>query len=277
MQKKLKNCAVINDISGFGRCALTVSSPVISALGVRVLPVPTAVLSNHTGFPEYYFHDLTDGMEEYFENWYRLSLRFDGIYTGFLGSERQVDIICKFIDRARDENTLLFVDPVMGDNGKLYSTYTDALAKKVRSLVSHSDVTTPNLTEACILAGVKYEDAAAFSDSEVFSLAEKISAIGAKRVVITGIRRGKIVKNFAYDGKSGKTFLTSSRYISGQYSGTGDLFSSILCGSLIRGVSFRRAVAKASAFLEKAVALSDSLGVSKTDGAAFEPLLKTLR
>mgnify|MGYP004659468745 FL=1 len=277
MPKKLKNCAVINDISGYGRCSLTVSIPIISALGIRVLPVPTAVFSNHTGFSEYYFHDLTDGMEEYFENWYRLSLEFDGIYTGFLGSEHQVDIICNFTERARSEKTLLFVDPIMGDNGVLYSTYTESLVGRLRSLVSHADVITPNLTEACFLTETPYAGAENFSDAEISSLADKLRNLGAKRIVITSIRRGNVIKNFALDSLSGDRFFTSSKYISGQYSGTGDLFSSLLCGYLINGISFRRAVKKTSAFLEKAVAFSDSLGVSKTDGAAFEPLLKFLK
>ncbi len=270
---ELKNCAVINDLTGFGRCALNVSVPVMSALGVRVLSVPTAVLSNHTAFDEYYFHDLTESLEGYLEGFDKLSLRFDGIYTGFLGSERQVDIISRFIERAKGEDTLLFVDPVMGDDGKLYSTYTNELVEKMKCLAARADIITPNLTEACLLADESYERLSQANDGELISLAKTLCAGGARRCVITGIYRRGRVFNIVYDGVSDESYVTSSKYIAGQFCGTGDLFASLLAGHLLRGMPLRRAIKKTSRFLCRAVKLSDRLGVSPTDGVAFEPIL----
>lgn len=269
----LKNCAVINDLSGFGRCALNVSIPVMSALGIRTLSAPTAVLSNHTAFSDYYFHDLTDGMEEYFSAWEKLSLSFDGIYTGFLGSERQVDIISSFIKHFRTSDTLLFVDPVMGDDGKLYTTYTPELVCRMRELIRGADVITPNLTEACFLADISYKHMENASDAMLFSLAKKLSSLGARRVCITGIYRKGFVYNFVYDGVSGKTFRTRSKYVGGQFCGTGDLFTSLLAGFMLRGKSFRQSVRRAARFIGKAALLSKKLGVSPTDGIAFETIL----
>lgn len=270
---ELKSCAVINDLTGFGRCALNVSVPVMSALGVRVLSVPTAVLSNHTAFDEYYFHDLTESLEGYLGGFDKLSLRYDGIYTGFLGSERQVDIISRFIDREKGENTLLFVDPVMGDDGKLYSTYTDELVEKMKCLAARADIITPNLTEACLLADEDYERFIKAGDKDLISLAKKLVSRGARRCVITGIYRCGRVFNVVYDGVLNESYVTSSKYIAGQFCGTGDLFASLLVGYLIRGVPLRRAIRKTSRFLCRAVKLSERLGVSPTDGVAFEPIL----
>ncbi len=273
----LKNCAVINDLTGYGRCALNVSVPIMSVLGVRVMCAPTAVLSNHTAFDEYYFSDLTDGMEKYFENWEKLDIKFHGIYTGFLGSERQVSIISDFIKKQKDEDTLLFVDPIMGDNGKLYSTYTMEMVCKMRELICDADIITPNLTEACFLTGEDYSDFAEASDDALFSIAEKLHTLGAKCVIITGVRRGDKVGNIVSDKKSGERFASFSSYIAREYCGTGDLFASMLCGYVLRGVELREAVKRASEFLCDAVELSERLGVSPIDGIAFEPILSSLK
>jgi len=278
MRKKLqlKNCAVINDLTGYGRCALNVTVPIMSAQGVRVLAAPTAVLSNHTAFDEYYFSDLTGGMEEYFKNWEKLSLHFDGIYTGFLGSEHQVQIISDFIKKAKSENTLLFVDPVMGDDGKLYSTYTDGLVAKMRALVHNADIITPNLTEACFLAQVPYSEMLGANDDKLFLLAEKLCGLGAKCSIITGIYRGNSVSNIVYDKRNDERFVSSSKYIAREYCGTGDLFATLLCGYVLQGIPLRRAIRKTASFICRAVKLSDSLNVSPTDGVAFEPILKRI-
>ncbi|MBQ4544363.1 MAG: pyridoxamine kinase [Oscillospiraceae bacterium] len=273
-RNELKSCAVINDLTGFGRCALNVTLPVMSALGVRVLAVPTAVLSNHTAFDEYYFSDLTDGMPLFFENWEKLGLSHDGIYTGFLGSEKQVDIILDFIKKSKTEKTHLFVDPIMGDDGKLYSTYTEELVLKMRSLVHDADIITPNLTEACLLAGVSYDKMQNATDDEIFALAKRLCSLGARCTVITGIFRGRRVLNFVYDAVRGEKFISSSKYIAGQFCGTGDLFATLLFGHVMRGCSLRRAIRRTSRFICRAVRLSERLGVSPTDGVAFEPILK---
>ena len=271
----LPACAVVNDLSGYGRCALNITIPVMSALGVRVLSAPTAILSNHTAFCDYYFSDLTPGMENYFSAWEKLSLSYDGIFTGFLGSEEQVDIISEFIKKNRGEKTLLFVDPVMGDDGKLYSTYTEGLVNRMRELIDGADVITPNLTEACFLAGCDYREMESADDKKLLSLAKKLSDLGADKVIITGIYRGDKVSNIVCS-KSGEAFISSSKYVAGQFCGTGDLFASLICGYLLKGMPLRDALSRSSKFICRAAKLSERLGVSPTDGIAFEPILKKI-
>ena len=174
MQKKI---AVINDISGFGRCSITVTLPILSYLGVQCCPVPTAILSNHMGFPNYYIDDYTDRMRVYIENWGKLGLRFEGIMTGFLGSAEQIDIVKGFIRDFSKEDTLVIVDPVMGDHGKIYATYTEEMCTQMKKLVALSDITTPNLTEACKLSDVPYK-AMGWRKRELYAMAEKISSFG---------------------------------------------------------------------------------------------------
>ena len=272
----LKTCAVINDLSGFGRCALNVTIPVMSAIGVRVLAVPTAVLSNHTGFDEYYFSDLTGGMRDYFAAWEKLGLTYDGIYSGFLGSEEQADIISEFIKKNRSEDTYLFVDPAMGDDGRLYPTCTDGLVSKMRELIRAADIITPNLTEACFLAGVDYEEMKDAPLERVFDLALHLSRLGAARVVITGVYRSGKVINVVCDGVRDEMFTISSKCVSGQFCGTGDLFASVLFGESLKGKTLRTAVKKASDIVARTAKFSEKLGVSKVDGVAFEPFLKRL-
>ena len=145
-----KKVAVINDLSGFGRCALTVMLPIISKLKVQCCPIPTAILSNHTAYPEFYFDDYTERMQEYIDGWKKLDLSFHGIGTGFLGSRIQIEIVSKFIRDFRTEDTIVMVDPIMGDDGKAYATYTEAMCREMKKLVAYADIVTPNVTESCI-------------------------------------------------------------------------------------------------------------------------------
>ena len=195
VQKKI---AVINDISGFGRCSVAVSLPIISYLGLQCCPVPTSIFSNHTGFPQFFFDDYTDRMEEYIDNWKKLELQFEGIATGFLGSEKQIQIVKKFIREFSRKDTLVIVDPVMGDHGKLYSTYTEELCREMKELVRMADITTPNLTEACNLTQTPYKTVG-WRRKELLAMAEKIAALGPSKVVITGIVQGEFIANYIYE------------------------------------------------------------------------------
>ena len=183
MQKKI---AVINDISGFGRCSITVTLPILSYLGVQCCPVPTAILSNHMGYLHYFIDDYTDRMEAYIENWRKLGLQFEGIMTGFLGSAEQIDIVKGFIRDFAKKDTLVIVDPVMGDHGKIYVTYTEEMCMEMKKLVALSDITTPNLTEACKLSDTPYK-ATGWRKQELYAMAEKIASLGPAKVVVTGI------------------------------------------------------------------------------------------
>lgn len=276
MQNLLK-CAVINDLSGFGRCSLTVALPVISALGIQACPVPTAILSNHTGYSDFYFEDYSDRMKPYYDKWEALNLHFNSIYTGFLGSEKQVSLILDFICKFKKEDTLLFVDPVMGDNGKRYTTCDENLCSRMRELVARADIITPNLTEACILSDTPYiEEVTPDLHDKIFEIAEKLLALGPKTVVITGIRTDGIMYNFVRDRKNDERFYTSSPFVAREYCGTGDLFASLLCGYLTLGVPHKEALEKTQNILTKALTHSHNMGVSPLDGVAFEPFLKEL-
>ena len=265
----MKKVAAINDLSGFGRCSLTVALPVLSAHGVQCCPVPTAILSNHTGFGTYFFDDYSDKMTPYMEAWEDLSLDFDCIYTGFLGSVKQIDVVEKFIKKS--DKSIILVDPVMGDGGEIYSTYTPEMCEKMKRLVSLADVVTPNVTEAAILAGSEYKEN--YSDDEVWALAEKIHALGAKNVVITGVHRNGKIANFA----SGEgRFIAESKEVYLHYMGTGDLFASMLCGYMMNDVPIEEAVEKSAKFVYKTTKYSLEIGEKKENGVAFEKFLKDI-
>ena len=173
-----KKVAMINDLSGYGRCSLTVAVPILSAMKVQCCPVPTSILSNHTGFPVYFFDDYTAKLPAYLEKWGELGLEFDGIVSGFLGSVEQIRIVEDMIGRFKGPETKVVVDPIMGDNGKKYATYTEPMCEGMRRLVGLGDVVTPNLTEACILTDRPYRRGAGPSGS--WMLWRRISAAWAR-------------------------------------------------------------------------------------------------
>ena len=206
IQKKI---AVINDMSGYGRCSIAVSLPVISKLKVQCCPVPTAIFSNHTGYEHYFFDDYTEKMPEYIRNWKLLGLEFSGIYSGFLGSDAQIDIVENFIRDFRTEQTLVIIDPVMGDYGKAYATFTPTLCKSMKRLVQYADILTPNLTEACILTDTPYKEK--WRKKEIRELAVKLMEMGPSKVVITGIVQGSYIANYVCDEKKCEHFLRTIR------------------------------------------------------------------
>ena len=265
----MKKVAAINDLSGFGRCSITVALPVLSAHGVQCCPVPTAILSNHTGFGTYFFDDYSDKMTPYIENWEKLGLEFDCIYTGFLGSEKQIDIVENFIKKS--PGSMILVDPVMADDGEIYSTYTPVMCEKMKRLVSLADVVTPNVTEACILAGMEYKES--FSDDEICKIADKIHSLGAKNVVITGVHRNGRIANFV---RGEENTIAESKEVYIHYMGTGDLFASMLCGYMVSGSSLAEAVEKSAAFVYKTTKYSLEIGEKRENGVAFEKFLKEI-
>ncbi|MDD3240475.1 MAG: pyridoxamine kinase [Lachnospira sp.] len=269
-----KKIAAINDFSGFGRCSLAVELPIISALKVQCCPIPTSIFSNHTGFPSFYFDDYTEHMNAYIHEWEKLNLEFNGICTGFLGSARQIEIVENFIHTFKKSNTVVIVDPVMGDYGKIYSTYTDETCSKMRTLVQQADIVTPNLTEACILADLEYHEN--WSRKDLEKLAEQISKMGPAKVVITGITQGQFVANYCYE-KGREGYLIRTVKVGTQRSGTGDIFASIIAADAVNGVNFHESVRKASTFIKKCIMKSIELDIPLTDGVCFEELLTTLR
>lgn len=270
-----KKIAVINDISGFGRCSIAVSMPIISAMKVQCCPVPTSIFSNHTGFPEFFFDDYTEKMQAYIDNWKKLHLEFHGIQTGFLGSEQQIEIVKQFIEDFCTPHTMVIIDPVMGDHGKTYPTYTPELCQAMKQLVAYADILTPNLTEACILTDTPFHEGH-WTMKELEQLAHQLAAQGPEKIVITGVPQKKYVSNLVFE-QGGVPKLLRTLRIGSERSGTGDVFSSIIAADAVNHVPFEQSVRKASRFIKKCILRSIELGLPKTDGVCFEEFLTTLK
>jgi pyridoxine kinase len=189
---KVKKVAAIHDLSGMGRVSLTVVIPILSSMGFQVCPLPTAILSNHTQYPDFTFLDLTDEMPRIIAEWKRLEVEFDAIYTGYLGSPRQIQIVSDFIRDFRRKDSLTVIDPVLGDNGKLYSNFNESMVAEMQHLVTHADVITPNLTELFYLLDRPYKESN--TDQELKEYLRCLSDKGPEVVIITGV--GRTPQNF---------------------------------------------------------------------------------
>lgn len=274
---KTPRAAAIHDLSGIGRCSLTAAIPILSAMGIQVCPFPTAVLSNQTGFPRYELVDLTDRMEAFGQCWAPWYGRFDAVYSGFLGNPRQAEITRGLVEKLRGEDTLVLVDTVLGDHGMRYPIFDEEMCSQVRELAFDADVITPNLTEACLLAGEPAEAAQDMqSRAELIQLASYLASQGPGTVVITGIRDEDQVANLAYIKEDSRCFWESSRRIGYSYSGTGDVLASILCGGLVHGLPLGEVLRTACRFLETALEETAESGSDPREGIIFEPFLGQL-
>lgn len=285
-----KKIAVINDLSGFGRCSLTAALPVISVMGVQPCPLPTAVLSAQTGYPSFYCDDYTEKMEYFRQEWEKMGVCFDGIYTGFVGSEEQVQQIFHFLQtfyNKEDTETFLLVDPIMGDEGKRFSFCTDALLNDMKQLVARADIVTPNLMELCLLTDVDYhavameiEERRECTTKVIRMLAEKLLANGCKTVIVTGIRfwneDEKLIKIGNLTVTKERAVMSAFPYIGGSFSGTGDLFASVVAGGVARGDDIFQTVELAGIFIWKAMKDSSEANVQRNEGADFEKYLGML-
>ena len=265
---------LINDISGFGRCSVAVQLPIISHLKVQCCPIPTSIFSEHTGFEHFYFDDYTDKMEEYASHWKRLGLEFKGICTGFLGSHEQIDIVERLIKEFRTEKTIVTIDPVMGDYGKKYSIYTDEMCEGLKHLTAYADILTPNLTEACILTGREYDEAAA-TDDYLTEIAAELCGMGPSKVVITGVPQGEYLRNLVYEESRPPTVI-KARKIGASRSGTGDVFSAIIAADAVNGVPFPMSVKKAVNFISECIIRAVDMEIPLTDGVPFEEVIYKL-
>lgn len=275
----IKKAAVINDLSGFGKCSLTATIAVLSVMGVQPCPMPTAVLTNQTGYKNHYCIDLTDELCHYKEMWSLNNESFDGIYSGYIADKKQVDIIFDFINTFRKSSTIVLVDPVMGDNGRLYSAFSNETCKKVCSLARSADIITPNLTELCILTDTDFEELNSHCESDDFL--ERISDVakGAfshseQKIVVTGIKKGNCLYNGVFT-KQDCSFVKAECH-GGSFSGTGDIFASIVFASVVNGERLVSAVSKAVSFIEKATADTAKEPYDRNDGINFEKFLYQL-
>ncbi len=263
--------AMINDIAGVGHCSSSVSLPVISAMQVQVCPVPTSILSNHLGFPSYYFDDYTPHMRDYLKVWRELGFTFDGLYCGFLGNSEQIRIVEEFLQDFQPQQFLL--DPVMGDKGKRYNTIQEEHCDGLKRLLPHASLITPNITEACLLTGTPYKDGF-WTDYELLSICEKLAALCPGRIVITGLYAEGYYLNYIWQNGV-RTSCTAAK-AGASRPGTGDLFASILAADMLRQVDLGVSVQKATDFIAKCTAASERDGIPIVQGVQFERFLKDL-
>lgn len=270
-----KKIAAINDMTGFGRCSLAVEIPIISKMKIQCCWVPTAILSNQTGFPSFFIDDYTQHFEQYSAEWSKLGLKFNGILSGFLGSEEQVQLVIDFINNGFTlPDTVVVVDPVMGDYGHKYPSYTDGMCQRMKSLAACANIITPNLTEACILTDTPYHDGH-WKNADLEELLKKLSDMGPEKIVITGIPQGGFLANLSYTrGREMK--LTRQHKVGEQRNGTGDVFAAIIAADAVNGIDFDTSVRKASRFVKKCIMKSIELQIPTTDGVAFEEVLDSL-
>lgn len=266
--------AAIHDLSCFGRCSLTIALPVLSAMGCQCCPLPTALLSAHTGFPGNTFLDLTVEMGRIADHWAAMDLQFDAIYSGFLGSADQVDTVARFFDTFKKSDTAVIVDPVMGDHGTAYRTCTPELCRGMRVLAENSDVITPNLTEAALLLDRPYEE---IRQADAYEVVRRLSLGGRRSVVLTGYSSepGQ-TGTLCFDCDSGESKAVQTPREPQDFSGTGDLFASVLAGGVAKGVPLFQAAQAAADFVRDCIARTLAEGLTEQDGVDFEPLLGQL-
>ena len=283
MKDDTKRVLAVHDLSGFGRCALTVIIPVLSVMGTAVVPMPTALLSTHTGgFTDLTFLDLSDTMGPALEHYQALDLKFDSIYTGFLGSAAQIDTVCRAIDMFGGGCPVL-VDPVMGDDGKIYATYTDEMCTRMRELCHKADIITPNITEAYLLCGEEYRDVAKMPVSEALDEAIRlknklIEAFGTEKLALTGIELSDDrIATVSYDrcaDKHEKVHIIERVHCG--YPGTGDLFASALLGKLLCGEDFHSAVEFSGRIVSDMIADTAKYDTPSREGLRLEKNLYRL-
>lgn len=281
MEKIIKKVAAIHDLSGFGRSSLTNIIPILSTMGIQVCPLPTAILSTHTGgFTDFSFIDLTDNMEKMMEHWSKLDLEFDCIYSGFLGSHKQIDIVSRFIDRFGHKNNLVVIDPVLGDSGELYSTMGCEMVEEMKKLITKADIITPNFTEVCLLLDKEYVEN--IDEEIVKNYLIKLANMGPKIVIATSVPENETILNekysnvIAYDKENNVFWKIRCKYIPASYPGTGDCYTSVVIGSLLQGDSLPIAIDRGTQFITQCIRASYGFKYDTREGILLERMLNIL-
>lgn len=270
----LQRVAAIHDISGFGKCSMTVVLPILSAAGIEVVCMPTAVLSTHTGgFEGFTYRDLTEDLPAITEHWKSLDLHFSSIYSGFLGSPEQVDIVSNFMDTFNSDNTLVYVDPVMADEGELYSVFDDHMVDKMRELCEKADLLLPNITEACFLLKQPYQHGP-YTRDYIEKLVRGLSDMGPEKVVLTGVYFDNEKLGAAcYDRAEDKVEYAFSEKVPGQFHGTGDIFGSFCLAALLNGKSLLDSTQFAVDLTADCILRTVARETKRREGVDFEGVL----
>ncbi|MBQ7969017.1 MAG: pyridoxamine kinase [Clostridia bacterium] len=272
-----KRAVCINDISGIGRCSITVASPILSSAGIETSVLPTALLSTHTGgFDSYSFLDLTDEMTRIIGEWKKLGITFDAIYSGYLGSVKQINTVSNFIDTFKAKNTLVMVDPVMGDSGRYYAGFTDDYIEDMKKLCGKADIIVPNMTEALFLLGREYTDGP-YTEEYIKEILVEITKTGCKKAVLTGVHYDRThVGAASYDAENGVFDSALLPRIEGFYHGTGDVFASALLACLMNGKNLAQATRIAVNFTHNSIERTYKAQKDTRYGVMFEKELPDL-
>lgn len=276
-QPPVKQIAAIHDLSGCGRTSLSVVIPILSAMGIKVCPLPTAVLSSHSRYEGYHFVDLTEHMQPVIDHWKKLNIVFDAIYSGFLGSHNQIRIVQRMIDAFTDENQFVVIDPVLGDNGKMYGPINKEMVLEMKFLIQKADIITPNLTEVSLLLDKPYNPV--ISEKEIKDRMLQLSDAGPGIVVITGVPGTTSSKKYsvvAYDKNCSHFWKVPVDYIPADFPGTGDCFTSVLTGSLLQGDSLPIALDRAVHFISYGVRATFGYNYDQNQGILLERILDRL-
>ncbi|MBQ9606590.1 MAG: pyridoxamine kinase [Lachnospiraceae bacterium] len=273
----MKRVVTLQDISCVGKCSLTAAIPVLSCLGVEASVIPTALLSTHTAFESFIAYDLSDKIGEISAQLIENNIRFDAIYTGYLGSIKQIEEISAFIDRFRHGDCLVVVDPAMADDGMLYSGLPDDFVDHIHPLISKADVIIPNLTEACMLLDMDYSEPSGFSMREISEMLSQLSDMGPEKVVITGIHFDECSMGaVSYDRATDKVYTAENTKHNGRYLGTGDIFSSVVTGCLLEDQTIAEASKHAVDFVNRCIEETEKAPDKRWYGVNFESCLGEL-
>lgn len=270
MQFKSKRVAAIHDLSCFGRSSLTVVIPVFAKMGIQVCPLPTALLSTHGAYEDGTYLDLTDQMRPIINHWKTLDIDFDVIYSGFLGSADQIDIVLEFLNDFKKSDTLVVVDPVMGDEGRVYSIIDSGLKSKMTDLVKHADIITPNTTEACLMLSREYKHTMTMEEAKI--MMRDLADLGPEIVILTSIHSDSSNNRYTgvFNSKTGEFFFNSCRYFEQDYPGTGDGFTSVFIGAMLRGHSLEESLTISLKFIEESLDATEKSQVDPRDGINLE-------
>ncbi len=275
--KPVKQVAAIHDLSGYGRASLTVVIPILSTMGCNVCPLPTAVLSTNSRFRGFHFVDLTDDMIKIIDHWKSLKCDFDAIYSGFLGSSRQIGIVADFIASFQRPEQLIVVDPVLGDSGRLYEPFDQAMVVNMRELIRHAGIITPNLTEVALLLDQPYKAEVTLEEVKEWIMA--LGDQGPETVIITSVilkpENGK-TSVIAWNRVDKRIWKVSCEYLPAEYPGTGDTFASIVCGCLLQGDSLPIALDRAVQFISLGVRATFGYDYDMRQGIVLERILQAL-
>ena len=281
----MKKIALINDLSGFGKCSLTAAIPVISVMGIQACPLPTAVLTAQTGFDQYYCDDYTEKMKIFTDYWKEMGVSFDGIYSGYLAGANQIEKVLDFLETFRRENTFFLADPVLGDLGELFKNFDHRLVEEMRQLTTLANTITPNLTELCLLAETDYFQLIKHKEDtdyveKIYGTAKELlkKAKVEQSIIVTGIlttKNGKErIGNMVVDKKG--YYYRDMHYTGKSFSGTGDLFASVVCAAMVKKMTAKQATDKAIYFLQEAIDEATREEIPTVHGVNFEKYLYRL-